>query len=131
MARSWRRVDLVYWQTRQNPEPPCKPIGCNPVQFVQPDAMEAAEVAPERRSRCVRHSECLSYAAELSWIGMSCGKCTVDMEYRQGSDRDRDDYIGIAELFAAAAGNRLRRANRVARNVVSVSVDFVARRGVT
>jgi hypothetical protein len=91
MAREWRKVDPLYWQNRVVPE---KPHNCNPA--------ESSEMSGEmRRLRCSIYDDCLTYADEVGWRGFNCIKCKTRREYRQGSEEDRDDWHGLADVLRA------------------------------
>jgi len=96
MGSGRRLVDLASWAARPVAIEPKRPNGCNPVEHATP-----AEGDDARRVRCMRLDECLTYAGAMGWPGFSCRRCKVMAEHRQGGEIDRDDMLGIADLWAA------------------------------
>lgn len=58
---------------------------------------------PLRMLRCRRYDGCLSSAAKDD-VSFSCAMCPAVDEFKQGSEEDKDDYYGLANLIECVGG---------------------------
>ncbi len=96
-----RAVDLSGWAERETAPERHRPFGCYPVEHVQADSVQTTSDGSERRTRCVQHSKCLSFASDMEWMGMSCLDCSVDAEIPNNGEWARDQLHSVIDLWRA------------------------------